>query len=245
MRIRTRPSYWIGLSLLFSFAPALASDADDLRQKAKTIRQEAMELARSGQQEKADRLLMESKLLLEKAEQIKASQKESGKLDKQPERDQRIRQFKEQLQDLLEKQKRLEREDAPEQERKEIRARIEATEKELQQIASQHREKPEIPPAFHPMAEKLEITARRIHHLRVAAENLKLADAHDMAHQLMEKAGIMEQELHQNKLRLADEINHNQHKQMSHDIVNDLRAELEQIRKEVKDLRQRVDKIER
>ena len=242
MRRFALPGSFIGLSLLFSPVMALASDVDELRQKAKAIRQEAMQLAKSGNEQEADLLLKESKMLMQKADQISEANKEQQRNNGNPAQDEHVRHIKEHINELLSQQKKLKLEGAPEPQLQEIRAMISAKENELKMIRSRQNDKPEIPPAFHPHAEKLETLARRIHHMRVAAENLKLAEAHDMAHQLMQKAEIMERELHEGKQRLAAEINNSHHKQEGHDIVRDLRAELEQLRREVKELRQQVEK---
>ena len=241
MRHFALPGSLIGLSLLFSSVPTLASDVDELRQKAKAIREEAMQLAKSGKEKESDRLLKESQMLMEKAEQISEANKDKQKQKGHPAHEEHIRRLKEHINALLSQQKILKQKGAPEPELQEIRAMIDAKENELRLIRSHQNAKPEIPPAFHPQAEKLEILARRVHHMRVAAENLKLAEAHDMAHQLMEKAEIMERELSEGKQRLAAEINNSHHKQESLDIVRDLRAELEQLRREVKELRQQVE----
>lgn len=239
MRRFALPGSLIGLSLLFSSVPAIASDVDELRQKAKAIREEAMQLAKSGKEKESDRLLKESQMLMERAERISEANKD--KQNVHPAHEEHIRRLKEHIHALLSEQKTLKQDGAPESRLQEVRAMIDAKEKELRLIHSHQNPKPEIPPAFHPQAEKLESLARRVHHMRVAAENLKLAEAHDMAHQLMEKAEIMERELHEGKQRLAAEINNSHHKQESLDIVRDLRAELEQLRREVKELRQQVE----
>jgi hypothetical protein len=217
---------------------------DELRQKAKAMREEAMQLAKSGNEQEADLLLQESKFLMQKADQINAANKDQQKheLYGNPSQDEHVRHIKEHINELVIQQKKLKREGAPEPRLQEILAMIEAKENEMRMIRSHHNDKPNIPPAFHPQAEKLETFARRIHHMRVAAENLKLAEAHDMAHQIMEKAEIMERELHEGKKRLAAEINNSHHKQEGLDIMRDLRAELEQLRHEVKELRQQVEK---
>ena len=50
---------------------------------------------------------------------------------------------------------------------------------------------------------RLEAAARRIHHIRLAAQNLKMAEVHDLAHQLMQKAEAMEREMQDEKNLLA------------------------------------------
>lgn len=102
--------------------------------------------------------------------------------------------------------------------------------------------KAELPPEYRPQAEKLEAVARRIHHIRVAAENLKLAEAHDLAHQLMEKAEGMERELQEGKQRLAAEMKKRQANNEGLEIVRDLRAENERLRSEINELRQKFEK---
>lgn len=243
MRRFALPGSFIALTLLFSHVTTLASDVDELRQKAKAIREEAMQLAKAGNEQEADLLMKESKLLMQKAEQISAANKEqrNQKQHNNPAQDEHVRHIKEHINELLIQQKKLKQEGAPDPQLQEIRAMIGAKENELRMIRSHQNDKPNIPPAFHPQAEKLETVARRIHHMRVAAENLKLAEAHDMAHQLMEKAEVMERELHEGKQRLAAEINNSHHKQEGLDIMRDLRAELEQLRREVKELRQQVE----
>lgn len=242
MRRFALPGSLIALSLMCTHVTTLASDVDELRQKAKAMREEAMQLAKAGNERESESLLKESQLLMEKAEQISQANKGEKKRKDNPAQEEHVRHLKEHLNELLSRQKRLKQEGAPEPEQQEIRAMIEAKENELRMVRAHQNAKPDIPPAFHPQAEKLEILARRMHHIRVAAENLKLAEAHDMAHQLMEKAEVMERELHEGKQRLAAEINNNHHKQESLDIVRDLRAELEQLRREVKELRQQVEK---
>ncbi len=242
MRRFTLPGSLIALSLMCTHVTTLASDVDEIRQKAKAMREEAMQLAKAGKERESESLLKESQMLMEKAEQISHANQSEKKRKENPGHEENVRHLKEHLNELLSRQKRLKQEGAPEPEQQEIRAMIEAKETELRMVRSHQNAKPNIPPAFHPQAEKLEILARRVHHMRVAAENLKLAEAHDMAHQLMEKAEIMERELHEGKQRLAAEINNSHHQREGLDVMHDLRAELEQIRREVKELRQQVEK---
>jgi len=116
-------------------------------------------------------------------------------------------------------------------------------ERELHAIHARHGGKVELPPEFRPHAEKLEAAARRIHHIRLAAQNLKMADAHDLAYKLMEKADAMEQELHEGKPRMAaamQESHHQQGEQLP-GVVRELRAEIERLRAEIRELSQKVE----
>lgn len=244
MRRFTLQAALVALCLIISPTTTRASDADELREKAKAIRQEAMKLAQSGNEKEADQLFQESKLLLEKAEEISKANREQHKQKPNENRalDEHVRHLKQHINELVTQQKKLKQEGAPDSHLQELRAMIAAKETELKMIRSSQSGHLDIPPAFRPQAEKLEALSRRVHHMRVAAENLKLADAHDMAHQIMEKAEHMERELHEGKQRLAAEINHSHQKQEGLDIVRDLHAELEQLRREVKELRQQIER---
>ncbi len=77
----------------------------------------------------------------------------------------------------------------------------------------------------------------------MAAENLKAAEMHDMAHELMNRAEVMEKELHAAKEELAHAIKaHGPEKgEEIHKLRNEnelLRAELNELRKVVEELRQ-------
>jgi hypothetical protein len=83
-----------------------------------------------------------------------------------------------------------------------------------------------------------------LHHLRVAAEHLKFAEEHDLAHKLMTKAEDIERDLHAAKLRLAAEMhaeseNHNADRP---DLVAKLKEENELLRAELRELKQNADK---
>ena len=80
--------------------------------------------------------------------------------------------------------------------------------------------------------------------MRVSAQNLKIAEAHDLAHQLMKKAKAMERDLQVGKQRLAaamQEVQSHQGEQMP-DSVRELRAEIERLQVEVKELSQKGEK---
>jgi prefoldin subunit 5 len=120
------------------------------------------------------------------------------------------------------------------------------------ELQLQHAKHQGLPPELRAHAEKLEAAVRRIHHLKVAAENLKMAEAHDLAHDIMEKAESMEREVHEGKKRLDAEIQNfrlGEHWQRREhwpehvmDIVQALKTEIEHLRAEVKELRQNVEK---
>lgn len=167
-------------------------------------------------------------------EKAKAMRKEASALAEKGDKEQAEKLEKESMK-LLETAERMERKD---KERGEKRDRPDI-DKEVRTLKD--RLKAELPPEYRPQAERLEAVARRIHHIRVAAENLKLAEAHDLAHQLMEKAEVMERELKDGKQRLAAEMQKRQDVKDGPEIVRDLRAENERLRSEIKELRQKVE----
>jgi len=183
----------------------------------------------------------ESVKLLEAAERMEQKNKERGEKRDRPDIDKEVRHLKDRLNDLAAKERKMKEAQAPKQELAEVREQISGTERELDMIHLRHAGKAELPPEYRPQAEKLEAVARRIHHIRVAAENLKLAEAHDFAHQLMEKAEVMERELQEGKQRLAAEMQKLQGVKDGPEIGRDLRAENERLRSEIKELRQKVE----
>lgn len=231
----------LGLLLSCSSGVVRASQVDELREKAKAMRKEASALAEKGDKEQAEKLEKESVKLLEAAERMEQKNKERGEKRDRPDIDKEFRHLKDRLNDLTAKERKMKEAQAPKQELAEVREQISGTERELDMIHLRHAGKAELPPEYRPQAEKLEAVARRIHHIRVAAENLKLAEAHDLAHQLMEKAEVMERELQEGKQRLAAEMQKLQGVKDGPEIGRDLRAENERLRSEIKELRQKVE----
>lgn len=133
---------------------------------------------------------------------------------------------------------------ASEQELAGMREQISVTERELQTIHEYHAQRAEHRPEFRAQAEKLEVTSRRIHYIRVAAENLKKAEVQDLALQLIEKAETMEREVKEAKQRFAAEMHeaHGHRAENRLDVVPEMRAEIERLRAEVKELRQKIEK---
>lgn len=105
--------------------------------------------------------------------------------------------------------------------------------------------KPELPPELREQAERLEIAARRIKHLRVAAENLMAAEMPDMAHELMKRAEGMEQDIAAGKEALMRRMHGEQtrpHKGQPEE-SEALRNENRQLQNELRELRGIVEKL--
>jgi DNA repair exonuclease SbcCD ATPase subunit len=234
----------LGLLLFCCGGVLLASEADELRERAKALRKKASISAEQGKPDQAERLERESGELLEAAERLELNAKGRGEKGGSPGIDKEVHHLKERLQDLRAKEQKMKEGNAPEQEMVEVREQISRTERELKQIHAHHAGHVELPPEFRAQAEKLEIAGRRIHHLRVAALNLKLAEEHDLAHKLMEQAEAMERDVHEAKQRLAAEMHaaDQRHGEHAPDVVRELKEQIERLRAEVKELSQKIEK---
>lgn len=178
---------------------AWASEADELRAKAKAVQHEAEVLAKEGRKEEAEKLFRHVKELLANAD------KHEVKSPKSSDRD--IDELHQQLKAIAEKEEYAEKAKDKEAlaELRKHRANIERDLAERREhhgrkIAPKHvgKHSPEMP-------EKLQEAARRLNHLHVAIENLRAAEMPDLAAQLAEKAEHMERELHQAHDQFANE----------------------------------------
>jgi DNA repair exonuclease SbcCD ATPase subunit len=233
----------LGLLLFCCGSVLWASEADEFRERAKALRKKASISAEQGNKEQAERLERESAELLEAAERMELKAKGRGEKGDRPGIDKEVHHLKERLQDLRAKEQKMREANAPEQEVAEVREQIAGTERELQQIHAHHAGHGDLPPEFRAQAEKLEVAGRRIHHLRVAAENLKMAEMHDLAHKLMEQAEAMERDVQEAKQRLAAEMHKGHERPGEHgpDVVRELKDEIHRLRAEVRELRQKVE----
>lgn len=236
----------LGLALLGGGA-LWASESDELRARARAMRKEAAVLAERGDKDKAERLEREAVQLIETAERMEMKARERGdKAERgdRPGNDLDVQRLKERLQDLLAKEKAMRKAQAPEKELAAIKEQIAGTEQKLKSVQSrQPGPGPgKIPPQFQAQAEKLASASRSIHHLRVAAENLKMAEAHDLARQLMDKSAAMERELEEAKKQLAAEIQKTQGADRGSEAIRELKQENERLRAEIRELRQKLEK---
>lgn len=234
----------LGLALLGGGA-LWASESDELRARARAMRKEAAVLAERGDKDKAERLEREAVQLIETAERMEMKARERGdKAERgdRPGNDLDVQRLKERLQDLLAKEKAMRKAQAPEKELAAIKEQIAGTEQKLKSVQSRQPGPGKIPPQFQAQAEKLASASRSIHHLRVAAENLKMAEAHDLARQLMDKSAAMERELEEAKKQLAAEIQKTQGADRGSEAIRELKQENERLRAEIRELRQKLEK---
>jgi hypothetical protein len=238
----------LGLALLVAGSPASANDVEDLERKAIALKKEAAELFESGHQDEAHNLERQSQELMAKARELAKHEKSGvseGDHGNESRADHPDRQhLKERLQDLRAARKQAEARDASEPELDEIREQIGQMERKLAHLRKTPHPHQEIPPQFRAQAEKLEHAARRLQRVRVAAENLKAAEMHDMAHELMQKAEGMEHEIHAAKLELAQLMQDSAGKdQEPEGELQQLRSENEQLRREMQELREVVEQL--
>src|ERR1017187_7091543 len=134
MQRTTRSGMILGLLLLFCGGILFASEADELRKRAKAMRNEASVLAERGNKGQAERLEKEAVALLEAAERMELKTKGRGEKGDRPDIDKEVRQLKGRLYDLLAKEQKLKEAKAPEKALAEVREQIAGTERELQTI---------------------------------------------------------------------------------------------------------------
>lgn len=249
------------------------SAAGELRERAKALRTEASAIAEQGNKDVGGRLESESAWLLEAAERLElAAKDDENKVDVEnvaddkvaddkvaddtgdrPDINNVVARLQKQLDELLAKERKMKEAKAAEHELGEVREQISRTQRQLKEIhahlthapheRSGHR------PEFRAQTDKLRAAARRVHHMRVAAENLKMAEVHDLARQLTEKAEAMEREVQEGHRRLAAEMHEVQrHRVQGHrgeqhqpDAIRQLQEEIQRLRSEVKELRERTE----
>ena len=244
MNITAYSKVIFGLMLFVTGGALFASDVDELRERANAMRSKAALLAEQGDRDQAHEIEMESTKLLEMAERLEA--KSNGWPEKQVGFgiDKETLHLKDRLQDLLNKERIMRDQLAPDSELMKVRGEIADIERTLNKIRVQHAERGEHRPEFRAQIEKLERVGQRLHHLRVAAEHLKLAEEHDLAHKLMEKTADIERDVHAAKLRLTAEMHADSehHEAKQPELVAKLKEENERLRAEVRRLKQNAHK---
>ncbi len=251
MRFSIPKAVALGLSCLVFSSVVQADDLEDLKRKIVAAKEEAAELRDLGKLEEAEATDREVDELTAEAKRIYSERKPEGnKGDRKKEAGQNhpeLRQLKERLHDLHAAMKKAEASDASEEERHGLREKITHTERELAQAVESMEQHPrqEFPPQFREQAEKLEMAARRVHHIRAAAENLKAAEMHDLAHELMEKAEAMQHEIHAARTELAEQMRGAQkHHEPEHgEEFRELKGENERLRQELNELRNAVEQL--
>jgi small-conductance mechanosensitive channel len=234
----------VALFIVISGVTLFASEVDEFRERAKAMRTKAASLGKQGNNEQALRLMKESTELLEMAGKIESNSSSRFGNEAGLGIDRETFQLKDRLQDLLTKERSMREDKATDSELGKVREEIADIERALHKKHSQHAERVEHRPEFRAQIERLDRGGQRVHHLRVAAEHLKLAEEHDTAHKLMEKAEEMERDIRVAK----QELTSNMRSESGHnnagwpEVITQLKEENERLRAELRELKQNLDK---
>ena len=220
--------------LLLTGATALrASQQDEQQDKLKAIQTKLAALKEQGRTEAIPQLERE-------AGEIREALRQRG--SPQPEIEREIAHLKERLQELLVKQRKqgepskLERVQA---ERRELIARIE---RERAAMMKGLDGGGGLRPEFEARARSIEESARRLHHVRVAAENLKAAGALDLAGKLTLQAETMEREIGAAKEQLAREMDRAGGPDPRDAEIRELRQQNELLKARIREMRTFLEK---
>jgi hypothetical protein len=154
----------------------------------------------------------------------------------------------ERLLDLLTVERELSQEPGADAKRAEIREQLESVQRQLEEMSRPNGR--DLPPELSHQIRRIELAERHLQHLRVAAENLKAAEMHDMANEVMEKVGPLEKGINARKKELAQAIRNHHRVESGHppehganEEMNHLRLEVEVLRRELKEAHQALDKL--
>jgi hypothetical protein len=247
MRYSFRNTAAFGLSILAFASIVKADDLLELKAQIVAAKEEAAELRKLGKTDEAEVTEREAEQLTEKAKRVYEEQ-QSQNVKRKQEKDRgdehsEVIHLKQRLHELLKEMKKTE----SDEKRNELREEIGRVERELAEVSEHlaHQGHGELPPKFRERAEEIEMMAQRVQHVRIAAENLKAAEMHDMAHELMEKAQHMEREVHELKAGLAKEMKSVKEHREPNDRgeLQELRAENKQLQRELQELRNVLEKM--
>ena len=230
----------LGLCLLSCCGTVVAAEGDELKERAKALRQKAASIIEQRNKEQAE--------LLAAADQLEMKAKRGGEQSVRPGIEEHVQHLHQRLHKLVEQEQKLSGARGSESELVKIREMIGGTKHELEQIHAQHHGKPDEhhpgSPEFRENAQKLESISHRIQHMRAAAVHLKQAEMTDIAHQLTEKANELERNVREAKHRLESQMREAHGNRADHlsDVVRELRGEIERLRAEVKELSRKVEK---
>lgn len=225
----------VGL-IVGAVAVVWSSEADELREKAKRIQQEAEQLAKNGHKEEAQNLGREAKKLLQEAERHDHKQSNPAQSE--------INELRMQLKGLGQKAGAL-KESGNEEGLAKLLEHKAALERELAELEERQGKKFTPKHVKQPVKtpEGVSDAARRLKHVHIAIENLHAAGMHDMAAELVKRAEEMEREIHRVREQALSE--HAEFKKATHkqgDPLDELRHELKRVRTELNELREEVKK---
>lgn len=181
---------FVALTVMMAIHARATDDATELRERAIAMRHEAAELLAKGHDEESNRLTKQSMELLEKAHQVASAIKHDD-VDSLPE----IAELHERLRELHSAHNEAKASKSEDRVR-ELEQKIEQTKQKLAYPSDRRQLGESEGVAKSARMKKLELATRRIRHMRMAAENLKAAELHDLAHEVMKKAEGLERDVH-------------------------------------------------
>jgi len=209
----------IAFSLFAVTAFVWASEADELREKAKAMQREAAELAEKGHKKEAANLKDKAMAMLKEAEHLD----HRGLDQRHPE----IARLKALLEKLRQKEKELEQlkdEAGADEALALVRREAEEVEDKLRHMLHE--------PHDHEHGPHHEIAAR-MEHMWIAVDHLKQAGLHDIAKHVAERAEATERELHE------------RHRHHEGDVMHEVMKQLDEIRHEIGRLRDEVNELKK
>jgi hypothetical protein len=244
MKKQTLLAFVTTVTLSLFASTSIASQADELRERAKALHKEAAVLAERGEKGRSNELKQKAEELLHRAEKESNSQNENSKKG-----DDDILKLATKLRSLREMFERRQREGASEIDVQRVEKELKATAEKLSALKKEGRGNQAPPPEMKLQIEKIERASKQVKHIRQAAEHLKMAEIHDMAEKFMARADEMEREIRKAKERMGAVETEKREKEMygketpaMQDIVRELRAEIEGLRDEVKALKAQLKK---
>lgn len=211
-----------------------AQEPDQLREKARALKQEAAALAKQGRGDAAEQMERQSLQLLREADRIAA--KRGGPEEARSAIEAEIREVKQHIQDLMAKEKALGESRAPEVDRAAVREQIAQAHARIAEFRHRLEGRSRPPEEMEHHARRIAEALEKLQHIRVAAEHLKAAGAHDLAMQLMEKAQAMEKEIAEAKRQVEGAAGH---------AADPRDLEMQELRRQNQRLRAELDELRR
>ena len=191
----------------------IASESDELREKAREIERKAAELAESGQGEKAEHFEREAAELYKKADYHEREHHER-----------KIMELKERLEKLQMEERELQEHGTEDEHLDDLRHEIERVKSHLHEMVHTHRDDHRGPDGD---------IERRLKHMRAAAEHLHHAGLHDVSNHVIQRIHAVERELHHHRDHHEDNPIHAIMRQLE-----EMRHEMSRLREELNDLRE-------
>jgi hypothetical protein len=202
-----------------------ASEWEEIREKANAMQREAAMLAERGQGEEAENLERQAIAMLEEAERLER---------RGPDRrgqDVRVREMQQRLEELRLEERELKEIGGMAERLADVRREAEGVERQLHELT--HRGGAKAGPQNE--------MARRLEHMRMAAEHLHQAGLHDIAEEIVKQANAAERELHEQQRPRHD--GPMQNGPMHNDPMHNIMRQLEEIRQEVGRLRAEMNEL--